>query len=237
MSFAKKLGIETPLQPDLSIALGSAALTLEEITRAHAVFPAGGVRVEPHFVEHVESRDGEVLFDLQTSLDANPPVQVIDPKVAYVMTRLMLDVASSGTAVEAAKQLKRPSGGKTGTTNDYVDAWYVGFTPDVLTGVWVGYDQVRSLGVGETGAEAALPIWIDYMKGATEGTPVRTFTPPEGVVKLKVDRSSGKLARRDQKPEEILETWFVRGTEPTEMAVAGRIEDEPNLFEIDPGMH
>lgn len=236
LSFAKKLGIESKLEGDLSIALGSGALTLDEITRAHAVFPAGGRKVKPYFVEHVVDRDGQVLFDLQTSLDAVEEEPVIDPKVAFVMTQLMVDVARMGTSVEAAKQLKRPSGGKTGTTNDYVDAWYVGFTPDMITSVWVGYDQVRSLGVGETGAEAALPIWIDYMKVATEGTPAKGFTPPEGVVKLKIDRTSGKLARRDQKPEEIVETWFVKGTEPTEQASVGKIKDEPNIFEIDPGL-
>lgn len=236
ISIARKLGIQSPLEPDLSIVLGSGALTLDEIARAHAVFPAGGVRVEPRFVEQVVDRDGNVLFDLKAELEATPPAKVFDAKVAWVMTQLMVDVARSGTSLEATKQLKRPSGGKTGTTNDYVDAWYIGFTPDILTGVWVGYDKVRSLGVGQTGSEAALPIWIDYMKAATEGTPVQKFKAPEGVVKLKVDRKTGKLARKDQKPEEMVETWFVRGTEPSELSSSGKINEEPNIFEIDPGM-
>ena len=112
-----RLSLSYPLdwfRRDLSIALGSGALTLDEITRAHAVFPAGGVKVEPHFVDHVVDRDGEVLFDLQKSLDAAPPEQIVDPKVAWVMTQLMVDVARMGTSVEAGKQLKRPSGGTRG---------------------------------------------------------------------------------------------------------------------------
>ena len=235
LAMGKQLGIETPLPEDLSVALGSASLTLLEITRAHAVFPAGGRKVQPQFIEMVVNRDGEPVFDLEEELKIEAQ-QLIDEKVAYVMTQLMCDVARYGTASKAGAEIKRLSGGKTGTTNDYIDAWYVGFTPQLMTGVWVGYDQVKSLGVGETGAEAALPIWIDYMKTATEQLPVAGVTAPEGVLKLKIDRMTGKLARRDQDPKEIVETWFVKGTEPTELASVGMIKDEPNLFEIDPGL-
>ena len=151
------------------------------------------------------------------------------------MTQLLEDVARFGTAAKAL-ELKRPAGGKTGTTNDYIDAWFVGFTPSIVTGVWVGYDQVKSLGVGETGGEAALPIWLDYMKVATAGLPKEDFHPPEGVVKAKIDRKSGKLAWPNEPGEDVLETWFVRGTEPTEVSRPGKINEQPNIFQADPGL-
>jgi penicillin-binding protein 1A len=235
MEFAHKLGIESDLAPDLSIALGSASLTLLEVAKAHAVFPAGGIAVTPHFVERVSDRDGKPLLDLTQVFQSTPPVQVVDPRAAFVMTQLMVDVARFGTATDASK-LKRLSGGKTGTTNDYNDAWYIGFTPQILTGVWVGYDQLRSLGTGETGGEAALPIWLQYMQVATKGVPETKFTPPEGVVKVQVDRATGKLARPEEKPEDVVETWFVKGTEPTEYARPGRINEQPNIFQADPGL-
>jgi penicillin-binding protein 1A len=237
IAFARKLGIESDLQPDLSIALGSASLTLMEICKAHAVFPSGGIAVQPHFIERVTDRDGKTVFDLQQILDSTEPKQLVDPKAAYVMTQLMVDVARAGTASEAAAKLKRISGGKTGTSSDYNDAWYIGFTPEILTGVWVGYDQLRSLGTGETGGEAALPIWLDYMQAATKDLPGGgKFEPPKGVVKVKIDRASGKLAYAGEDPQNIVETWFIEGTEPQDYANQGKINDEPNLFEADPGL-
>ncbi|HVO31073.1 MAG TPA: transglycosylase domain-containing protein, partial [bacterium] len=235
MAMARKLGVESDLPPDLSIALGSASLSLLEMTRAHATIANGGIPVQPRFLEKVVDRDGKTLFDLETELQKNAPDPVIDPKPAFVMTQLLTDVAKFGTAAKAS-DLKRPSGGKTGTTNDYIDAWYIGFTPSIVTGVWVGYDQVRSLGVGETGGEAALPIWMQYMKTATAGLPREDFTPPDGVVKLKIDRKSGKLAYPGESGEDMVETWFVKGTEPLESARPGKFNDTPNIFQADPGL-
>lgn len=235
MEMARKLGIESDLPPDLSIALGSASLTLLELSRAHAVFANGGVAVQTHFVEKVVDRDGKVKFDLNSELAKSDPLRIIDPRPAFVMAQLLGDVAKFGTAAKAT-ELKRPSGGKTGTTNDYIDAWFIGFTPSIVTGVWVGYDQVKSMGVGETGGEAALPIWVDYMKVATADLPKEDFTPPEGVVKLKIDRKSGKLAWAGESGEDMVETWFVKGTEPTETARQGKINDQPNIFQADPGL-
>ncbi len=233
---ARKLGIESNLPEDLSLALGSASLSLIEVSRAYSAFPNGGALVQPRFLEKVVDRDGQVLLDLSAELAAAKPEPALDPRVAYVMTQLLVDVNRHGTGMAAA-DLRPVTGGKTGTSNDYVDAWYVGFSPRLLTGVWVGYDEIRSMGVGESGTEAALPIWIDFMRAAEPTAPADDgFPAPEGVVKLEIDRANGKLARPEQKLEEVIETWFIKGTEPTELSSPGTIEEEPNLFEIDPGL-
>jgi penicillin-binding protein 1A len=130
------------------------------------------------------------------------------------MTHLMKEVVQFGTGRDAA-QLGRPAAGKTGTTNDSLDAWFVGFTPEIITGVWIGYDGARSLGSGETGARAALPIWLDFMKEATKGTPSTDFEAPEGIIYVPIDPKTGRLVRVSH-PGAILEA-FIQGTEPKDL--------------------
>ena len=154
IELARKFGLTSPLPPVLPLALGSADLTLIEHTSAFTVFPDDGIHIEPHYLRRVTSYDGAVLEELRPNV-----TDVIPPDVARTMVAMLEDVVQFGTGVRA-KEIGRPSGGKTGTTNDFTDAWYIGFTPQITSGVWVGNDAHVTLGKKETGARAALPIWI-----------------------------------------------------------------------------
>jgi penicillin-binding protein 1A len=170
IELVRKFGIKSPLPPYLPLALGAADLTLMEHTSAFTVFPDDGIHIEPHYIRRVTSYDGSVLEETRPAV-----TDVIPPDVARTMVAMLEEVVQFGTGVRA-KQLGRVSGGKTGTTNDFTDAWYIGFTPQLTAGVWVGNDDKRiSLGKKETGAQAALPIWLEFMQGATQGTAVQDF--------------------------------------------------------------
>jgi penicillin-binding protein 1A len=170
--YARKFGITSPLQPYLPVALGAAEITLLEQTSAYSVFPDDGVRLVPRFVRRVTDYDGRVLEE-----DYPDVKDVISSRTARIMTSMLQAVVQHGTGVAATK-LKVPLGGKTGTTNDFTDAWFVGFSPGITTGVWMGYDEKRSLGAKETGARAALPIWIQFMSVALAGKDPGEFQPP-----------------------------------------------------------
>jgi penicillin-binding protein 1A len=170
IGLARKFGIKSPLPPYLPLALGAADLTLMEHTSAFTVFPDDGIHIEPHYIRRVTSYDGSVLEEPRPAV-----TDVIPPDVARTMVAMLEEVVQFGTGVRA-KQLGRNSGGKTGTTNDFTDAWYIGFTPQLTAGVWVGNDDKRiSLGKKETGAQVALPIWLEFMQGAMQGMPVQEF--------------------------------------------------------------
>ncbi len=167
---ARRFGIQSPLPPYLPLALGAADLTLMEHTSAFTVFPDDGIHIEPYMIRRVTAYDGALLEE------AKPKVtDVLDPAVARTMVAMLEDVVQFGTGVKA-KVLARPTAGKTGTTNDFTDAWYIGFTPSLTAGVWVGNDDKRiSLGKKETGAAVALPVWIEFMQQAMEGAPAEDF--------------------------------------------------------------
>jgi penicillin-binding protein 1A len=169
VELARKFGLTSPLPPVLPLALGSADLTLIEHTSAFTVFPDDGIHIEPHYLRRVTSYDGAVMEELRPNV-----TDVIPPEVARTMVAMLEDVVQFGTGVRA-KEIGRPSGGKTGTTNDFTDAWYIGFTPQITTGVWVGNDAHVTLGKKETGARAALPIWIQFMEQGMQGMPVENF--------------------------------------------------------------
>jgi penicillin-binding protein 1A len=170
IALARKFGITSPLPPYLPLALGASDLTLMEHTSAFTVFPDDGIHIEPHYIRRVTSYDGAVLEEPRPQV-----TDVIPPDVARTMVAMLEEVVQFGTGVRA-KELGRPSAGKTGTTNDFTDAWYIGFTPQLTAGVWVGNDDKRiSLGKKETGARAALPIWLEFMQQAVQGTPVEEF--------------------------------------------------------------
>jgi len=170
--YARKFGITSPLPPYLPVALGAAEMTLMEQTSAYSVFPDDGVRLAPRFVAKVTDYDGRVLEE-----DYPEVKDVISSRTARIMTSMLEAVVQHGTGVAATK-LKVPLGGKTGTTNDFTDAWFVGFSPTMTAGVWVGYDERRSLGSKETGARAALPIWMQFMSLALAGRDPGQFQPP-----------------------------------------------------------
>jgi penicillin-binding protein 1A len=170
VDMAKRFGISTPMPPYLPLALGAADMKLVEHVSAFTVFPNDGIRIDPHMIRRVTSYDGALLEE------AHPEVHdVLSPEVAHTMTAMLEEVIQFGTGIQA-RSLGRPAAGKTGTTQDYTDAWFVGFTPTITAGVWVGFDDKQiSLGKKETGARAALPIWLEFMQGAVAGTPVTDF--------------------------------------------------------------
>ena len=166
----RRFGITTSLPPYLPLALGAADMKLSEHVSAFTVFPNDGIRIDPHMIRRVTSYDGALLEE------AHPEVHdVISPDVARTMTAMLEEVIQFGTGIQA-KALGRPAAGKTGTTQDYTDAWFIGFTPQVTAGVWVGFDDKQiSLGKKETGAKAALPIWLEFMQNALAGVPEVEF--------------------------------------------------------------
>ncbi len=166
---AHRFGVTTDIPAFLPIALGAAEISLYEQVAAYSSFPNDGIRLTPHFVHRVTTADGEVLWD------DTPDVHVsTDEKTARQMMQLLEAVTRQGTGATAS-QLHHPIGGKTGTTNDFTDAWFLGFSPSVTCGVWVGYDDRQTLGDKETGARVALPIWIDFMKTAIASHPDEAF--------------------------------------------------------------
>ncbi len=205
-AYARRLGLESPLPPYLAVALGAAEATLEEITSAYAVYPNQGVHMRPYAVLKVTDREGNVLEENRPE-----PKDAIRADTAFMMTSLLRGVVQRGTATKAAS-LNWPLGGKTGTTDDYTDAWFVGFDPDITLGVWIGLDQKKPIGHNMTGAEAALPVWIDVMTawiGDRKEPP--TFEAPGNIVFVSVDR--GGTSAAEGAPGVISEA-FIAGTQP-----------------------
>src|SRR4051794_40255375 len=207
IQYARRLGLQSPLPPYLAVALGAAEATLMEMTSAYSVFPNQGVRMRPYSISKVSDREGNVLEENRPE-----PKEAIRADTAYVMTNLLRGVVQRGTGAKAAS-LNWPLGGKTGTTDDYTDAWFIGFDPDITIGVWVGLDQKKPIGSNMTGAEAALPIWMEIMKawiGDRKETP--QFPSPGNIVFVTVDKGSGNPAV-DGTPGAIPEA-FIAGTQP-----------------------
>ena len=222
IDYARKLGIESDFNHDLSIALGSSGVSLYEIVKAYSVFDNQGYMIEPAFITKIEDRDGNVLEEMNPARK-----KVIDESTAYIMTSLLEGVVKFGTA-QRIRELKRPVAGKTGTTNNLFDAWFVGYTPRFITGVWVGHDQEKSLGKGETGSRAASPIWLNFMQRILKDEPVRIFPVPEGIVFAKIDAETGLLPIPESK-ETIFEC-FKEGTVPTQYTPKPGSVTEPDQF-------
>ena len=210
IDYARKMGIESELTPNLSLALGSSGVSLMELTRAYAVLANGGLLVKPFFVKRILDRSGQVIEENQPET-----VPVLSRETTFVMTDLLKAVISEGTGWRV-RELKRPVAGKTGTTNDLRDAWFMGYTPEFVTGVWVGYDDSQEMGKGETGSRAASPIWLNFMQQVLGDSPVKDFQVPEGVVFAKIDGETGHLAGRYSK-KSVFQA-FKEGTEPTEFS-------------------
>jgi penicillin-binding protein 1A len=173
IEMARRFGITSPLPPVLPLALGAAEVTLSEQVAAFTTFPNDGVRVTPRYIRRVTDYAGHVREETYPDVK-----DVISAQTARIMTSLLQGVVQMGTATPA-KRLNHPLAGKTGTTNDFTDAWFVGFSPSITCGVWIGFDEKKTLGSKETGGQAALPIWIDFMKVALQGRDGEQFTPPD----------------------------------------------------------
>ena len=218
-SFARKLKITSPLNKDLSMALGSSALTLLELVRAYSIFANQGNDVKFVFIKRIVDRKGNVIENnfnidnLDLKLGLIKRKEIISPQVAYLITSVLQDVIKRGTG-RRVRSLNKPCAGKTGTTNDYKDAWFFGYTPNVVTGVYVGYDKVKPIGRKETGSRAASPIWLDYMKKALLNVPPNMFPVPKGIIFKKIDIRNGLLATSSTPRKFIRMECFKKGTEP-----------------------
>lgn len=208
---ARKLGVTGYLpEDDLSIVIGSSSLTLEEMTRTFSTFANGGNLIEPIYITKIEDRDGEILEE-QTAVVSK---RVLSEEAAFLMTNILEDVVVRGTGWRA-KAINRPSAGKTGSTDDYADAWYMGYIPQLITGVYVGFDKNKhTLGEDETGSKAALPIWVDFMKNATATMPILPFTQPDGINLVRIATDSGLLDCNSGGKTRY--EYFKSGTEPTQ---------------------
>ena len=208
IEFAKTVGITSPLAADLSLGLGSSSLGLMELTSAYGVLLNQGSRAEPYAILSVKDNAGTVLEQA-----APQAIPVISKETAYLITNMMEDVIQKGTG-QAAKVLGRPIAGKTGTTDEFINAWFIGGAPNLVTGIYVGFDDRRSLGETESGAHAALPIWINFMRVALKPLPVMAFTIPEGVTFVKVDPATGLLEGEEGQASTV--ELFTKGSEPTQ---------------------
>ena len=225
VSYARRLGIESTLSRDLSIALGSSGVSLLELVRAYATFANLGKRAEPLFVTRIEDRYGNVLEEHTPQAEST-----ISPQTAYIITNLLQGVVERGTGWRA-KALKRPVAGKTGTTNNLNDAWFIGYVPGLVAGVWVGYDDERPLGKNETGSRAAAPIWVRFMKEALKDVPPENFPIPDGVEFVKIDPQTGLLATASTK-EPVFEVFRV-GTAPKKFSSSEGVPADEDFFLID----
>ena len=275
-SYARRLGIFSPLNNDLSLALGSSSITLYEMTKVFSEIGRQGLRTRAVVIHKVLDNSGkeitnDMTLDQRFSKEYGPiekdfdenrkaylankelqaaeaaitdplkkktpniyfenPEQLISPQTAYVMTTLLEGVINDpgGTAGQA-RALGRPAAGKTGSTNGYFDGWFVGFTPHIATGVWVGFDEEKTLGTGEFGGNTALPIWLEYMKAVHKDLPVSSFAVPPGIVFANIDGQTGKLA--SSASTQVVNQAFIQGTEPKEISGAPS-KDDPDFYKED----
>ena len=217
-----RFGFDPKMHPPyLTMALGAGLVTPWQMASAYSVFANGGYSVSPYYIDRIEDQEGHVLAKASPIAAGAPGTSpVIDPRNAFIMTSMMQDVIKYGTGAKAMKLGRTDLAGKTGTTNDQVDAWFAGFQPTLTTIAWIGYDQPKTLGRGETGAQAALPIWMDYMAKALNGVPMAAFTMPEGVVEAKIDPQTGKILTGDGGMDE----YFYQELLP-KAQVAGKVAD------------
>jgi penicillin-binding protein 1A len=227
LGYVRKLGLTSPINRDLSIALGSSGHSLLEIVNAYGIFAHQGQLFEPVFVTEIRDRDGRLL-------EKNTPFheKVVSEETAFLMTSLLESVVSNGTGWRAKSLTAKgwPVAAKTGTTNNLNDAWFVGYTPAYVTGVWVGFDEEGPLGDGETGSRAAAPIWVDFMEAIHAGLKPRPFAPPPpGIVTVRIDTQTGLLPIPES--EATAFEYFHKGHEPTAFSPrSGEIENEKDFF-------
>ncbi|MGQ0734111.1 MAG: penicillin-binding protein 1A [Acidobacteriota bacterium] len=233
VAYATRMGLAgMPAVP--SVALGAGEVTLESLTTAYGVFASGGLRRTPVYIRRVEEADGTVLY---TSPYESAPV--VSPQAAFLMSDMLADVVDHGTAWRTRDLgFTRPAAGKTGTTNDYRDAWFVGYTPRLVTGVWIGFDQPQPIMRGGYASEVAVPLWASFMRRATARDPVEWFSPPRGIVSASICRLSGLRAvdgchdgqlNEDGVPERVagvINEYFVTGTEPVESCSLHRLDTQ-----------
>jgi penicillin-binding protein 1A len=190
--YITRFGFDPKLHPPyLTMALGAGSVSPMRMVAAYSVFANGGYRVSPYFIERIEDARGNVLFSAKPVAAGAGADRVIDARNAFIMSSIMRDVVRAGTGARAMKLGRGDLAGKTGTTNEFVDAWFCGFGTDLVAVAWIGFDTPHSLGRNETGAQAALPIWMGYMGAALKSVPEQPLTPPAGVVAMRVNPETG----------------------------------------------
>jgi penicillin-binding protein 1A len=229
--FARAAGIESPLVDNLSLALGTSEVTPLELLRGYMTLARGGSRILPSFIRRIDVPRAEPW-------EPEPePEQTLEPDVTFVLTSLLESVISEGTG-RAAASLGRPAAGKTGTSADFHDAWFAGYTPRHVAVAWVGFDRPRRIGRGETGGRAALPIWLHAMKAAEADEPPGSFVPPPSVTVRTIDARSGLLVPTGpvsgDQPTDMaaIEEYFLEGTEPIDEVVAGALPASDVLLDL-----
>ena len=205
VSYAMNMGITSPLVTTLSLALGVSGVTLEELVQSYNVLINEGKKVTPYFIKKIVDRTGNVFEETTVQSE-----QVIDPRIAFLTTYVMQDVVRSGTGTRV-RSIARPVAAKTGTTNDNRDAWFIGATPSLIAGIWVGFDQEASLGAQEVGGRTAAPIWLYFMEKALGQTPVESFPVPGGIVFEKINPQTGASAGASEKG---ISEAFLQGASP-----------------------
>lgn len=241
VNYARKLGIESPLNRDLTLALGSSAVSPMELATAYCVFANGGVRIKPVYITRILDRHGRILEstdpadfpggpETDQKLIKQSPQRVISPETAYLVTNLLESVVQEGTGARA-RVLQRAVACKTGTTNEQKDAWFVGYSPRLLAVSWVGYDKERSLGPYETGAKAAAPAWVEFMQTILKDRPKVEFPVPDGIEFRPIDPGTGLLVPEDN-PTLTIEA-FAPGTAPTRYALEAQQPQAIDFFQMD----
>ena len=213
VDMAKTLGLTTPIPPYPSIFLGAAEVVPAEFVAAYATLGNGGKKVTPQLIERIEDAHGKVLWQAQP-----PREQVVDPGVAFLTVNLMEDVVDRGTGSAVRRAgFWAPVAGKTGTTNDSKDVWFVGMTPDLVAGVWLGFDQPAQITANASGGQLAAPVWTQVVQAAYTNRPMPDdWARPANVVTVSVDRATGKLASKDCPAHEVGLEYFLEGTQPIE---------------------
>jgi penicillin-binding protein 1A len=224
-SYIPKFGVRSHLSRNLSIALGASEVTLEELVRAYGVFATGGDLLEPLFMTSIADATDQPLQEFTTTRKS-----VISPENAYLITSMLKSVVERGTG-KAVLALGRPVAGKTGTSNDFHDAWFIGYTPEMLVGVWVGYDEKRPLGDKETGGHVAAPIWLEFMQQAMSEAPISDFPLPPDIVFTYVNPHTGLRALPGG--ASLLEC-FRRGTEPRVLTEVASAAPKPEVASTEP---
>jgi penicillin-binding protein 1A len=249
LDVAYRFGIYDKLPPQFAVVLGSRETTLTRLVNAYSMLVNGGKRVQPALIERIQNRKGKTIFRRDTRecagciegdsagfINPEPPIpadnreQVVDPRVAYQLVSMMEGVVQRGTAT-AARVLNRPVAGKTGTTNDSRDAWFIGYTPDLVAGVYVGFDNPRPLGKKETGGKVALPAFIDFMQNALKDKPSVPFRIPDGIRLIKLDRNTGQRPGPGTQAKDIILEAFKNDQQPGSAPILDI--SNPNFFEGD----
>jgi penicillin-binding protein 1A len=214
--YLRRFGFDPEKQPPyLTLALGAGSVTPWQMARAYAVFANGGYRIDPYLIERIVDDRGNLLAEAQPAKAGDESLRVIDARNAFIMDNMMQDVVRVGTGARAGSLGRKDLAGKTGTTNDYVDAWFAGYQQELVGVAWIGFDQPKKLGANEVGAVAALPIWMGYMGQALKGVPELLPSVPPGVVSARIDPETGLQA-----PDGPVAEYFYRELLPAERPTA-----------------